>query len=128
MTSETLLHRQVHPTWIQAGRISSQVFRPTAKDEKLLSVYDGDLVGPEGAWDHYVHYLGYQSIGVIAVTMGECQVQALPVRSDPAPFPAHAVIDFNAFAGAEVERKAKFLKVAAEARGWLYQDSGGVGA
>mgnify|MGYP003593793447 CR=1 FL=1 len=128
MTSETLLHRQVNPSWIQAGRISSQVFRPTLKDEKLLSVYDGDLIRPENAWVHFVHVLGFRSIGVVAVTMGECQSLDLPVRPDQTYFPEHAVIDFSACSGGEIERKAKYLKVTAEARGWLYQYSGGDGA
>ena len=36
-----LLHRQVHPSWIQEGRITSQAFSPTPKDLGLLSVYLG---------------------------------------------------------------------------------------
>lgn len=41
MTPESLLLRQVNPRWIREGRVTSQVFRPTPKDEKKLSVYDG---------------------------------------------------------------------------------------
>jgi hypothetical protein len=44
MTEATLLLRQVHPSFIQHGRVTSQVFRPTLKDKRLLSVYDGDLI------------------------------------------------------------------------------------
>ena len=33
MTDDTLLLRQVNPAWIQAGRITSQVFRPTPTDQ-----------------------------------------------------------------------------------------------
>ena len=33
MTDDTLLLRQVNPVWIQAGRITSQVFRPTPTDQ-----------------------------------------------------------------------------------------------
>ena len=42
MTPDTLLFRQVNPGWIREGRVTSQAFKPTAKDEKKLSVYDGD--------------------------------------------------------------------------------------
>ena len=42
MTDETLLLRQVHPSFLQDGVVSSQVFRPTPKDECKLSAYDGD--------------------------------------------------------------------------------------
>lgn len=53
MTHETLLHRQVHPSWIQEGRVTSQAFKPTPKDEGMLSVYDGDVSGPEESWRHH---------------------------------------------------------------------------
>lgn len=33
-----LLHRQVHPNWIRDGRITSQAFRPTKKDDNKLSI------------------------------------------------------------------------------------------
>ena len=33
MTDDTLLLRQVNPAWIQAGRITSQIFRPTPTDQ-----------------------------------------------------------------------------------------------
>ena len=44
MTPDTLLLRQIHPSFIQYGRVTSRAFRPTAKDEFLLSVDDGDRV------------------------------------------------------------------------------------
>jgi hypothetical protein len=31
--------------WMQQGRVSSQAFRPTPKDAKELSAYDGDANG-----------------------------------------------------------------------------------
>ena len=40
MNDDTLLYRQVHPNWTVDGGISWQAFRPTPKDEGLLSVYD----------------------------------------------------------------------------------------
>jgi hypothetical protein len=49
MTDTSLIHRQVHPSFVQAGSISSQVFsvtsqvfKPTPKDLGKLSVYNGE--------------------------------------------------------------------------------------
>ena len=39
MNENTLLLRQIHPAFIQQNTITSQAFRPTPKDEKLLSVF-----------------------------------------------------------------------------------------
>lgn len=121
MTAATLLHRQVNPAWIQAGRITSQVFKPTPKDEKRLSVYDGDQITAEGAWGHFTRSLGHLSIGVVAVTVGECNQHELPVEPDPKPFREHVVIKFDDCNNSQVEKKAKHLKKAAESRGWQYK-------
>jgi hypothetical protein len=50
MRLETVLLRQVNPRFIQNGRFSSQVFRPTPKDHELLSVDNGDLITPEASF------------------------------------------------------------------------------
>lgn len=120
MTDETLLYRQVHPAWIQDGRVTSQVFRPTPKDDKRLSVYDSDMITAESAWWHFTKELGHRSVGVLAVTVRECQAQELLVSPDAKPFPEHAVIDFSMFGDSEVRKKSKYLKAAAEKRGWQY--------
>ena len=121
MTGDTLLLRQVNPSWIQVGRVTSQVFRPTPKDKKRLSVYDGDLVSAEEAWEHYTDELGFASVGVLAVTVDECEAQDLTAESDPKPFRAHAVIKFDNCPTSQIAKKAKHLKKAAETRGWQYQ-------
>jgi hypothetical protein len=115
------LLRQINPSWIQQSRVTSQAFRPTPKDDRRLSVYDGDQVTPEEAWEHYAETLGHSSVGVLAVSVEECLSLALPVESDPAPFPAHAIVSFSGVPGAQVEAKAKLLRRAAEVRGWQYQ-------
>jgi len=120
MNDATLLHRQVHPSWFQQGRITSQVFRPTPKDQSLLSVYDGDLISAENAWRHYTGTLGYVSVGVVAVTVAECGTHKLQVRPDPEPFPEHAVVDFTNLPESAIKTKSKLLKAAADARGWQY--------
>lgn len=126
MNDETLLYRQVHPRFVQAGEITSQVFRPTPKDGGRLSVYDGDLIAPGESWRHYTTQQGLPSCGAVAVSVAECKALDLPVESDPAPYLAHAVIVFADLSRGEVERKADRLKAAAISRGWQYRADGPV--
>jgi hypothetical protein len=121
MTVATLLLRQVHPSFVQAGRVTSQALRPTPKDESLLSVYDGDLISAEKAWEHFTNQDNCRSAGVLAVTVDECAAEGLSARPDPAPFPEHAVIDFTGLTDNQIEKKGKKLKAKAEVRGWQYQ-------
>jgi hypothetical protein len=121
MNATTLLHRQVNPAWIQSGRVTSQAFKPTAKDNRRLSVYDGDKINAADAWQHYTGSLCFSSAGVITVRVDECQSLELESESDPTPFPEHAVIIFGEFSNAETEKKAKQLKAFALARGWQFQ-------
>lgn len=121
MNQQTLLLRQINPSFIQAGRITSQAFRPTPKDENMLSVYDGDQITAEAAWKHFTNEPHCRSAGVMAVTQGQCVAMALGVIADGVPFPEHASIDYSTFAKGEIEKKAKVLKGHAQARGWLFQ-------
>lgn len=123
MNPDILLLRQIHPTFLQRGRVTSQAFRPTPKDRSRLSVYDGDMITPQAAFEHYTSSLGHASVGVMAVSVSECGDLDLPAIPDPKPFPEHAVIDFAAFEKKQVEKKAKLLRAKAEKRGWLYQDT-----
>lgn len=124
MTPTSLLLRQVHPDFLQLGRPTSQVFRPTPKDEEKLSVYDGDMITAEASLEHYTKALGFESEGVLAVTVTECDGEELPVTSDPEPFPEHCVIDFSGLAKKVIERKAKALSKLANARDWQYRVPG----
>jgi hypothetical protein len=121
MNDCTLLHRQINPSWLQQGRVTSQAFKPTPKDNRRLSVYDGDQISAEASWLHYTGELGFASVGVLAVTVAECTTQELPVEPDSEPFPSHAVIKFDACTTSQTEKKAKRLKEAAELRGWQHQ-------
>jgi hypothetical protein len=120
MRNETLLHRQINPSWIQEGRVTSQAFKPTSKDKKQLSVYDGDQISAEEAWHHYTESLHFLSAGVMAVVVSECQDLELEVKPDPEPFPEHAIIDFSDLPNVQIEKKAKNLREYAQARGYLY--------
>lgn len=124
MNTDSLLHRQVHPSFVQAGKVSSQAFRPTPKDSQQLSVYDGDLISAEQAWEHFTSVLSLPSVGVMAVSNSECHDLDLLVRSQPLiDFPEHAVIDFSGFVEGEIRRKAKRLRSIAEVRGWLFRNN-----
>lgn len=121
MNGATLLYRQIHPTFVQLGRVTSQAFRPTEKDEFQLSAYDGDMIDAEPSWVHYTTQLGYGSCGVLAVAVGECV--GLDLRVEPAPdtFPEHVLVDFRAHNGSQMEKRSKKLRGCAERRGWMYQ-------
>jgi hypothetical protein len=124
MNSLTLLLRQIHPSFIQNGRVTSQAFRPTPKDENQLSVYDGDRISPDAAWRHFTADPICRSAGVMAVCYQECIEQDVPVIADGVPFPEHVYLDFTGCGKGEIERKSKVLAKHAQQRGWLYRVEG----
>jgi hypothetical protein len=112
------LLRQVHPSWIQAGKPTSQAFRPTAKDDGLLSVSRGSKTTAAAAFDLHTRVKGLQSVGVWGILVSHCADARLDVHEDPLtePFldPAHAVIDFTGLNDKEVRAKSQLLKAMAE--------------
>jgi hypothetical protein len=114
---ERLLHRQIHPSFIQDGTPTSQAFRPTVKDEGKLSAYDGAQISPENSWKHYTEDLKLESNGVMSLSSQECADAGLTVDFDRTPFPEHVSIVFN---GVNVEKVSKKLKSRAIARGWQF--------
>jgi hypothetical protein len=126
MEKETLLHRQVHPLFVQANQVSiqtfsvtSQVFKPTPKDDKRLSVYNGDKFSAEDAFLHYSNE-GHSSVGVLSVCVGECITAGLTTSEDNIPFDGHAHIDFTGLGNNTIEKKAKILRNNEVQRGWQY--------
>jgi hypothetical protein len=113
--------RQVHPSFVQDGRATSQVFLPTDKDENQLSVDDGDRITPLDSWERYTVTFGYKSAGILAVTPDECEAIDLSVFSDGIPYPDHCYIDFADLIRKEAKKKAKLLLSCAEERGWQLQ-------
>lgn len=124
MNDDTHLLRQVNPSWIQQGRVTSQLFKPTPKDKGQVSVYDGEQITPEAAWQHYTNASRLKSVGVKAVTVNECEEHELCVVPDPKAFPEHVLIDFGELSKNQMEKKAKKLTRLAVERGWLYQGQG----
>lgn len=121
MDSETLLLRQIHPSFVQDGRPTSQAFRPTPKDEEQLSVYNGAMIAPPASWRHYTGTLKFESAGVMALKHEECAGQQLRVLEDGEPFPEHCSIDFSGLKKSDIEKKSKKLAAFAKSRGWLFQ-------
>ena len=122
MNGGTLLHRQVNPSWIDNGQVTSQAFRPTPKDRKRLSVYDGDLTSPEEAWKHFTSHLKKESVGVLSVFCQECEDLELPVESDPQElFQFHAIINFCDYGSSQIRKKSRQLTKLAWKRGWRHQ-------
>ena len=124
MNSDTLLYRMVSPSWMQRGIATSQTFKPTRKDNGLLSVYDGDQISPQAAYEHFTNPppgIGQRAVGVLAVMVAECESLNLTVKLDGDPIPAHAVIDFTTLSRRDLNRAADELKGIANARGWQYR-------
>ncbi|MBF0407244.1 MAG: hypothetical protein HQM10_07815 [Candidatus Riflebacteria bacterium] len=126
MDNNTLLLRQVHPSWVVGDTISqqafsSQTFKPTPKDEGLLSVYNGNQFDANSAYDHYINEQKLQSAGVVAVTHEECSSVPVPVLEDNLPFAGHCSIDYRELSGSAVKKTAALLKSFAQVRGWLYK-------
>jgi len=126
MKDDTLLFRQVHPSFIQGDTISSQVFtsqvfKPTPKDEGLLSVYNGELFSADEAFYHYVEDGNKKSVGTLAISKSECDQNNLPIRNDNIPFDGHCSIDYNGLSNNAIGKKAKKLKSLAQKRGWQFR-------
>jgi len=120
MSPDTILIRQIHPSFVQNGRVGSNAFCPTPKDEGKLSTYDGDKIDAQSAWQHYTGELHFESAGAFGLGVSECDSLELPVTEAPEPFPEHVIIDFNAFGSSAIKRKSKKLRNYAVERGWLY--------
>lgn len=122
MNATTLLLRQIHPSFVQDGRVTSQAFRPTPKDQLYLSVDNGDLINAESAWRRFTSNPDCMSVGVQAVTRSDCDEQELNVIEDGEPHPEHCSIDFSRCTNSNaVKRIAKYLCERATTRGWLWE-------
>lgn len=122
MDDKTLLYRQINPQFIKNDQATTQAFRPTKKDEKHLSVYDGSQIEPFEAWEHYTEQLKLISDGVLAISVDECYSLKLPVSSKPEEnFSEHVIVDFRGLSNNQIKQKAEELKTKANERGWLYR-------
>lgn len=124
MTPDTLLWRQIHPSFLSANEPSSQAFRPTPKDHDRLSFDCGELISAEGAWRRYTETRGLQSTGVLGVKVEECQEQQLTAVLDGIPDPEHVSVDFSGKSQSQRKTISKLLRDQAVARGWQFRKGG----
>ena len=121
MKRDALLLRQVHPSFISEGRITSQVFRPTSDSGHHLSVYDAEGIDARASHEHYTGQ-GRDSAGVVAVTVQECHQLGLSVKPEPLGFSEHhVVIDFGSITASHARKVAQKLAVFARDRGWQFR-------
>ena len=122
LTGDTLLLRQVPPGWIQDCRVTSQLFKLTTKDGKRLSAYDNRVWTAAESWEFHVAQ-GWQSVGVLAVSVEECQLRGLSVCRDDVHFIGHTSICFEPMSRSAQARIAEELTRVVQARGWIHKDA-----
>ncbi|AEI03030.1 hypothetical protein OCA5_c18940 [Afipia carboxidovorans OM5] len=121
-----VLFRQVHPRFYENGVPSSQPFKPTDKDQNLLSVDRSSIVSAEDAHVNYVNG-GFQSSAVFGLTVAEFGYEAIDCHSSPLDGtngvpknPAHSHADYSPHTSSRQKNIAKRLKIRALARGQLH--------
>ena len=124
MNAATFLWRQVNPWHIKENRITSELFLPTRAEGGKSSVYDGDQISAKESWEHYNApdpEGSKASLGVMALTVEECQMEGVEPVPDPTPFPEHVLLDFTGLSNRKQETAAKALRSIAVDRGWIYR-------
>lgn len=124
MRAAALLWRQIHPSFLQQGSPSSQAFRPTPKDGDRLSFEDGDRVSAEASWRRYTGELKLESVGVLAVSVAECEGQCLGIEADGVPVPEHVSVNFGGKSNGQRKTISKLLRDLAMQRGWQFEARG----
>jgi hypothetical protein len=115
----TFIHRQIHPSWLQDGKVTSQAFSATKKDEGKLSVDHGGMVLPKEAFDLHTQS-GLKSLGVLSLTFAEIRSQNLGVIHDREGRASHCHIPVTELSNKERKTIAKVLRGIAVERGWQY--------
>lgn len=122
---DELLHRQVHPNFIQDGRVTSSAFKPFPRDEGKLSVDRDQLASAQESYELHTEKKQLDSAGTWSVNVGECEELGLPCFEDPVdepvPDPAHAVIDFTELSKNQRKKYAKKLRDKAMDRGATFR-------
>lgn len=123
MEQATNLYRQIHPSWIQNNRVTSQAFRPTPKDDKKLSVYNGDMYNAQESFEHYTKTNNLPSDGVLSVTVFEATDNTnLTCSEDNELFQGHALINYGDLeTNGQIERVSKKLTTTAFTKGWAFK-------
>ncbi len=133
MEEKSLLHRQIHPSFVVNNIVSNQAFfenglivssgafNPTQKDENKLSVYNGEKFSAKDSYEHYTS--AYTSYGVLSVTVEEVKsIAPLSLTEDNIPFNGHCYVDFGSVSSKNQRAKqAGKLRDKAVARNWTYK-------
>ncbi|WP_159048209.1 hypothetical protein [Streptomyces sp. XY511] len=124
------LWRQVHPVWVQDGRVTSQLFSPTPKDSGELSTTRSSIVSAESAHQHHTEAMGLKSVGVYSVSVSDVEdVDLLAVDDSKAEGgdnrpPGHAFIDFKRVSSPkQIRKRASILRDKAESGGWRHRSA-----
>jgi hypothetical protein len=121
VTPEEDLQRLVHPNWVVAGRLTSQAFEPTKKDNNQLSVNLSSIWSYSQSFDHHTKTLNLKADGIWCVSVSDCKATNLMAVHDPLNSPpqnpAHAYIDFSGIGSSSRQGKAKILRNKADSRG-----------
>ena len=122
-----LIYRQVHKNHVrESHRATSAAFNPLstggaeAKRLRVLSGYDGGRVSPEEAYRHYTRRMGRTSVGVLAVSVEECEERGIQVDYDGLGFPAHVSLRFPHLSRRRTGLLADELVELAMERGWQH--------
>ena len=129
MQHHTLLHRQVHPTFLDnEGRPTRQAFLLFPKDQGKLSLYNGDKWPAEDAYVHYTEQLKFASIGCLSVTPHEVEqvkvglaLGALAPVEDNDPFDGHVSVDQVHLTEKQQKDIRALLLKHALLRGWTFR-------
>lgn len=118
---DELLHRQVHPNFVDDGRPTSAAFRPTRKDEGCLSVDRDTIATAEKSFRLHTEEKQLDSAGTWSVSVGECNMLDLcGYEAELEDNPAHCCVDFSESTRSQVRKCSKKLKKKALARGKTY--------
>lgn len=119
-----LLLRNIHPDWVVNGKVTSQAFRPTPKDERKLSTTSSSKVSAEDSFREYTEDFELASAGVWGVSVGEAadlSIRAIYDEHSPSiPKPCltgHTSLDFAQISNNKAKRLGGRLRDRAEDRG-----------
>jgi hypothetical protein len=133
MDEQTLLHRQINPSFVVNDFVSNQAFSentvtissgsfiPTDKDDDKLSIYNGEKFSPNNSYEHFTKQ--YESYGVLSISVQEAEsVDPLKVYEDNHPFDGHCYIDFSLVeSNNQKKKRAGKLRDFAVKRGWTFK-------
>jgi hypothetical protein len=122
-----ILFRQINPKSFQNGEPGSDRFRPSERDENMLSTDRSSLTSAAQAHSLFVS-TGKESAAVFGIGVGEFQTESIVCVEDPVTATdelpanlAHALADYSSHTDKVQKVLAKRLKRLAIARGCLFQ-------